>query len=273
MCIRDSHYLYDAGSTSRKDTGTWQVIPFLKYQGVDRLEAVFVSHWDEDHVNGLDAVFEWADQSGIPIGGLVLPGEGPDGDEPDKLLESARNHGIPVYRMIAGEELSDGNTSFLCLHPQKNGFYKDRNASSLVLKLCVKGDGEESAFTALLTGDVEAEGEMRMLEEEREAKNSMEAEHSMEAKNSREHLVGCDILKTAHHGSDTSTTEEFLDAAAPSLALISCGKNNSYGHPHKEVLQRFEERGIPVLITTDCGAVTIRAKNKKIKVQTFLDVD
>lgn len=112
-----------------------------------------------------------------------------------------------------------------------------------------------------------------MLEEEREAKNSMEAEHSMEAKNSREHLVGCDILKTAHHGSDTSTTEEFLDAAAPSLALISCGKNNSYGHPHKEVLQRFEERGIPVLITTDCGAVTIRAKNKKIKVQTFLDVD
>ena len=268
-----NHYLYDAGSTSRKDTGTWQVIPFLKYQGVDRLEAVFVSHWDEDHVNGLDAVFEWADQSGIPIGGLVLPGEGPDGDEPDKLLESARNHGIPVYRMIAGEELSDGNTSFLCLHPQKNGFYKDRNASSLVLKLCVKGDGEESAFTALLTGDVEAEGEMRMLEEEREAKNSMEAEHSMEAKNSREHLVGCDILKTAHHGSDTSTTEEFLDAAAPSLALISCGKNNSYGHPHKEVLQRFEERGIPVLITTDCGAVTIRSKNKKIKVQTFLDVD
>ncbi|MFR6330276.1 MAG: ComEC/Rec2 family competence protein [Eisenbergiella sp.] len=65
-----NHYLYDAGSTSRKDTGTWQVIPFLKYQGVDRLEAVFVSHWDEDHVNGLDAVFEWADQSGIPIGGL-----------------------------------------------------------------------------------------------------------------------------------------------------------------------------------------------------------
>lgn len=222
----------------------------MKYQGVDRLEAVFVSHWDEDHVNGLDAVFEWADQSGIPIGGLVLPGEGPDGDEPDKLLESARNHGIPVYRMIAGEELSDRKTSFLCLYPQKNGFYKDRNASSLVLKLRVKGDGEEPAFTALLTGDVEAEGEIRMLEEE-------------EAKYSSELLEGCDILKTAHHGSDTSTTEEFLDAAAPSLALISCGKNNSYGHPHKEVLQRFEERGIPVLITTDCGAVTIRAKNKK----------
>ena len=129
-----------------------------------------------------------------------------------------------------------------------------------MLKLRVKGDGEEPAFTALLTGDVEAEGEIRMLEEE-------------EAKYSRELLEGCDILKTAHHGSDTSTTEEFLDAAAPSLALISCGKNNSYGHPHKEVLQRFEERGIPVLITTDCGAVTIRSKNKKIKVQTFLDVD
>lgn len=80
-----------------------------------------------------------------------------------------------------------------------------------MLKLRVKGDGEEPAFTALLTGDVEAEGEIRMLEEE-------------EAKYSSELLEGCDILKTAHHGSDTSTTEEFLDAAAPSLALISCGK-------------------------------------------------
>lgn len=258
---RGNHYLYDAGSTSRKDTGTWQVIPFLKYQGVDRLEAVFVSHWDEDHVNGLEAVFEWAAQSGIPIEGLVLPGAGPAGEEPEKLLESARDHGIPVYRMLAGEELSDGNTSFLCLHPQENGFYEDRNASSLVLKLSVKGDGEEPSFTALLTGDVEAEGERRMLEAEKEAKHSGGLSE------------GCDILKTAHHGSDTSTTEEFLDAAAPSLALISCGKNNSYGHPHKEVLRRFEERGIPVLITTDCGAVTIRAKNKKIRVQPFLDVD
>ena len=102
----------------------------------------------KDRVNGLDAVFEWADQSGIPIreawccrvkaltvmnriSSLKAPG----------TMES-------LYRMIAGEELSDGKTSFLCLYPQKNGFYKDRNASSLVLKLRGKG-WEKPASTAL----------------------------------------------------------------------------------------------------------------------------
>lgn len=103
-----NHYLYDAGSTSKKDTGTWQVIPFLKYQGVDRLEAVFVSHWDEDHINGLEAVFQWAAESGVSIGGLVLPGAGPDGEEPETLLACAQTYGIPVYRMLAGDQLLTG---------------------------------------------------------------------------------------------------------------------------------------------------------------------
>lgn len=260
-----NHYLYDAGSTSKKDTGTWQVIPFLKYQGVDRLEAVFVSHWDEDHINGLEAVFQWAAESGVPIGGLVLPGAGPDGEEPETLLACAETYGIPVYRMLAGDRLfdGDGRTAFLCLHPSEGGFYKDRNASSLVLKLSVEGkqrlayptapymQENKPGFTALLTGDVEEEGELQMLEEDREL------------------LENCDILKTAHHGSATSSAEAFLDAASPSLALISCGKNNTYGHPHQEVLQRFAERGIPVLITSSSGAVTIRVKKEKIWVEPF----
>ena len=97
------HYLYDAGSSSQKDTGTWQVIPFLKYQGVGRLEAVFVSHWDADHINGLEADFEWAEKSGVSIGGLVLPQAHVVQDEPSRLVEMAGSYHIPVYRMEAGD--------------------------------------------------------------------------------------------------------------------------------------------------------------------------
>ncbi|MEI3004718.1 MAG: MBL fold metallo-hydrolase [Victivallales bacterium] len=94
------HYLYDAGSSSQKDWA-W-VIPFLKYQGVGRLEAVFVSHWDADHINGLEAVFEWAEKSGVSIGGLVLPQAHVVQDEPSRLVEMAGSYHIPVYRMEAG---------------------------------------------------------------------------------------------------------------------------------------------------------------------------
>lgn len=249
------HYLYDAGSSSQKDTGTWQVIPFLKYQGVGRLEAVFVSHWDADHINGLEAVFEWAQKSGVSIGGLVLPQAHVVQDEPTQLVEMAGSYHIPVYRMAAGDLLTDGKTEFLCLHPDGNDSFTDRNTASLVLQLTLREENGEKDFSILLTGDVDAEGEEKILA------------------SARGRLQSCDILKTAHHGSDTSTSQEFLDAAAPACALISCGRNNSYGHPHKAVLERFKAARIPVLVTNECGAITVRRRQKKIRVETFLKVD
>ena len=103
----------------------------------------------------------------------------------------------------------------------------------------------------LLTGDVEASGEKEMLDAFPEL------------------ISGCTILKTAHHGSNTSTTQEFLNAASPGAALISCGKDNSYGHPHEEVLSRFRDAGVPVFITAECGAITVREQNGRVTVETF----
>ena len=77
-------------------------------------------------------------------------------------------------------------------------------------------------------------------------------------------------VKTAHHGSDTSTSQAFLDAARPQAALISCGRNNSYGHPHEEVLSRLDAAGIPVFLTAERGAITVREQNGTVTVETFL---
>lgn len=245
------HYLCDGGSTSKMQTGTWQVIPYLKHQGVNRLELIFISHCDADHINAVEEVLDWAGEGKLEVGGLVLPAAAPDDEKKDALVRAAAENKVPVYAMKAGDILSYEGTCFQALYPTLGEGISDRNAASLVLRFSEK-NGEGEIFSALLTGDVEASGEEQILRERRELASD------------------CTVLKTAHHGSDTSTTQAFLDAVSPRAALISCGKDNSYGHPHQEVLERFEEAGIPVFITARCGAVTVRAKGDGILVETFL---
>ena len=253
------HYLCDGGSTSRLQTGTWQVIPFLKHQGVNRLELIFVSHCDQDHISAIQELLEWAGEGNLSIGGLVLGASGPEDEMRASLISAAEKNGVPVYRMRAGDEIRRGNALFQAIYPfssentlSGNVFpasaSSDRNASSLVLRF---SETRGEAFSMLLTGDVEASGEKEMLDAFPEL------------------ISGCTILKTAHHGSNTSTTQEFLSAASPGAALISCGKDNSYGHPHEEVLSRFRDAGVPVFITAECGAITLREQNGKVTVETF----
>ena len=274
------HYLCDSGSTSKLQAGTWQVIPFLKHQGVNRLELIFVSHCDSDHISAIYEILEWAGEGNLQIGGLVLSASGPEDEMRASLIAASKKNGVPVYRMEAGDEIRRGNTIFQAVYPfsSENTFSpsgdnsfsspvsSDRNASSLVLRFSeIRSENPEAfagnasapslpgeVFSLLLTGDVEASGEAEILSA------------------CPELVSGCTILKTAHHGSDTSTTQEFLNAASPQAALISCGKDNSYGHPHEEVLSRFRSAHIPVFITAECGAITVREKGGKVTVETFL---
>lgn len=113
------------------------------------------------------------------------------------------------------------------IHPAK-GSSLEKNAASLVLQ------GKLLGKKVILTGDVEKEGEEKLLDQE---------------------LEETDILKAAHHGSKNSTSEDFLKMTKPKIAVISCGKENRYGHPHKETLERLKTTGCQIRRTDEEGAV------------------
>ena len=148
--------------------------------------------------------------------------------------------------MRTGDKITeeDGKTELKCLGPGEERNFGSGNEASLVLELSY-GD-----FSMLLTGDTEGEGEEFLYKEGT--------------------LPRCDVLKAAHHGSRGSTTKEFLEAAKPAVALISAGKDNRYGHPHKETLERLRESGCTVYSTRENGAITVWTDGEKIKLRGYV---
>ncbi len=233
------HYLIDGGSSDVSKVGEYRIIPYLKYQGAECLEAVFVTHPDEDHCNGILELISLTKTEGITIRQLYLP----DVHEKSKsqayraLADAAKKAGIPVSYLSKGMHLQEEELAFLCLHPLRGYETENENAYSLVLLM------QYREFDVLLTGDVEEEGERALITEMKEYDV-----HDVE------------VLKVAHHGSRYSTTEEFLTyfgQAGLKLAVVSCGANNSYGHPHEETLLRLTDVGCPVVTTPEYGAITV----------------
>lgn len=248
------HYLIDGGSSDKKEVETYQIAPFLKYRGVKRLNAVFVTHSDADHISGIRGLMEDYGETGIEIGCLFLPnlaGESRD-ENYIKLVAQAQSLNIPVRLLHEGERLENGKLMLTCLHPGKCYVNSDANAGSTVLYM------EYENFSALFTGDLEGEGEELVTER---------LARMREADVLPERIT---LLKAAHHGSKNSTKEAFLTIVHPRIALISAGRDNSYGHPHRETLYRLENRGCRIYQTTVSGAVTVRVKGSRVWVEEYL---
>lgn len=250
--IQGEHYLVDGGSASTGEVGKYRILPYLKYQGVKELEGIFVTHPDADHSNGIMELLAMGRQQGLQIKKLYLPavGEGAKGEGYLALKEAAEKAGVEVREIGTGWQAREGtgkdSVSFLCLHPSYG--YESREANEYSTVLLVK----YGAFSTLLTGDVEGEGETLLTE------NLVRA--------GVEKLT---VLKVAHHGSSGSTSEDFLSVLTPSYAVISYGKNNPYGHPHKETLERLTGCGAVILDTQKSGAITIRTDGKKLRIEEF----
>ena len=239
-------WLLDAGSTSSRETGKYQIVPFLKYSAAHGLEGIFVSHWDEDHVNALEEVFQWARGAHLHIGGLFLPDTALWDEELEDLLLLAEEFGIPVTRVSAGMALRAGEAELICLHPGAGQAAADRNDASAVLRL------EYGSFSALFTGDLETEGERRLLDA------------------CPERLLDCTLLDAGHHGAKNASSAAFLEAVSPQAILITCGRNNRYGHPSPEMLERAGEAGIPCFVTARCGALSVFVKKDRMTIEPFL---
>lgn len=252
---KGEHFLVDGGSSSKSKVGTYTMIPYLKYRGVSKLDAVFLTHLDSDHTSGIMELLESSSDnrndtdSGIRISRLCISGAVIEDEAYEKLTALCDEREIPIYHLKAGDRIEAHGLWFEVLHPQAAYETDSRNAYSLVMKL-----ETEDGVTALLTGDVEADGEHA-------AANRLGKEVD---------FAGIDIYKAAHHGSRYSNTEELISLVKPELAVISCGEDNRYGHPHIETIKKLEDIGSDIRITKDTGAIMIRIKNGKYKVENFI---
>lgn len=260
---KQSHcFIIDCGSTSKNKVGKNILIPFLKYHGIGRVNGVIITHPDIDHMNGILELLELGEEENIRIDGIYI-GEFSfvnERKEWKELIYLADAASIPVYTMEQGDMLRAGALSFECIYPLKEMKNVSGNAASLVMKL------EYEDFQGLFTGDLEIEGEKRLLAEYGGTNKSTEHEVSDNVD-----LAGdmgfvdnflfssdsCNFLKVGHHGSSGSSSVEFLQWLNPECAVISCGENNRYGHPHKETLERLEREDITYFITYEDGAIRV----------------
>ncbi len=222
----DQAVLVDGGGWRVGDLGGRVLLPALLAEGVRDLDAVVMSHPDLDHCGGLVDISAY-----LPVREVWTGPDWESGGCAGKLRE------IPGARtriLAAGGEVRVGRWRLKVLHPaadERRGL--ESNERSLVLR------AEALGRSFLLTGDIESWAESRLLSRSEED-------------------VRVDVLKVAHHGSRTSSTESFLDAARPKLALISAGVGNLYHHPAPEIVERLEERGIRVLRTDRDGMILLR---------------
>ena len=227
--------MIDGGSTDIKQVGKYRIEPFLKSKGVRKLDYVFVTHGDQDHLNGIVELME-RQAYGISIDTLVLPRKDVWDDTLWQLAYQADMQGVSVVAMHEGESVEDARISIECIHPAENSEADPGNASSLVLKVTCQN------VKLLLTGDVEGKGEEELIDRFSEE---------------------IFLLKVAHHGSKNSTRELFLEQVKPKYAIISAGRNNSYGHPNQETIQRLKQSGVKIYSTQDNGAICFRIDDGK----------
>lgn len=243
----DTIFLIDGGSTSENQVGEYRIKPFLKYYGIREIDYMIMSHADEDHISGQIELLQHSGQPGeIRIKQLLLPEPSAEYQAEkgyQNMLSLAEKAHVPVSYIHTGDTLHLQELEILCLHPDAGFGGESANAYSTSLSITWQG------YHFLLCGDLEGAGEEAVLER---LQNGQEG-----ADGTRRIPESYDVLKVSHHGSKNSTSEAFLKTIRPSLAVISCGQDNRYGHPHPELLQRLEQEDAQILRTDQQGSIKL----------------
>jgi competence protein ComEC len=263
------HILVDGGGTLtfRKPGEGWKIrkdpyevgqkllVPLLKKRGIHQLDLVVLTHEDSDHSGGLQAVM-----AQMPIKQFLFNGTLKPGASIEKLFKTALSRKVPLLPANVSNWIQiDPLTRLQVLYPlekdhQQVEIVKEQNAQSVVFLLEMQGT------RWLFTGDMEKESEAIVVDYLKENPFLIDLDSARKNNNNRK----IDVLKVAHHGSKTSTTQQWVDYWKPSYAVISVGVMNSYGHPAPDVVRRLEENQIPVFRTDQMGEVQIEVKNGKL---------
>jgi competence protein ComEC len=224
-----------------RSIGERVVSEYLWSRGLDHVDYLVATHADADHIDGLNDVAR-----NFRVRGAIVART--PSDDPEFLIfaETLRRAGIPLEIVGAGDLLKIGDVSFEVLWPQAkvNTNAPSRNNDSVMLRVRM---GTKSF---LFTGDIEKEGESLVLSEGLDLRS--------------------DVVKVAHHGSKTSSIAPFVNATKPSLAVISVGRTSMFGHPNKEVVERWRASGAEVMTTGEKGTISVVTDGRELRVTTFV---
>lgn len=232
-------FFIDGGSTSKSNVGEYVIMPYLYSQGVGSIDYWFVTHTDLDHINGLTEALE----SGYRIDRLCFSKYVDKNDSFYELIELCKKNKTQVSFLNAGDSINTKSMKIEALFPNTNCFV-GANENSLCLFL------DYGDFQGIFTGDMGKEQEEYIL-----SNNLIRFPDKK-----------LELLKVAHHGSKNSSCESWLKALSPEVAIISAGKNNRYGHPNLETLDRLEDAESQIFCTIDCGRIRVGNKNGMAKV-------
>lgn len=216
-----------------KGGGTRAVMPYLKAKGT-KADILFITHTDSDHADG---AIELINEDMVR---QIVLSDTNHSDKLDEVLKAANENNVPIFYAAEGDIVETESCRIECIYPDGR---ESRSENSASLVLAAKINGTEILFT----GDIEAEDEEYLLGK----------------------TVSCDIIKIAHHGSKTSSTENFIAATGAYTAVIEAAEGNIYGFPHEEVLERLENYGMDVYVTGNDGAVTVICDRDGYRIRTF----
>lgn len=246
--------LIDSGgstASSSFDVGNKVLLPYLLDRRIKKIDFIIVSHFDADHCQAFETVID-----NINVRKVVVCKQSMITQEYLNIINKCKKKNIKIIVVERGDKLKiDKRTEFEILHPGER-FLDDGkgglNANAIVCKMNYKLNNGK-IFSILFTGDIEVEAE-----------KELEQVYGKKLK--------ADILKVAHHGSKTSSREEFIKLVSPKIALIGVGENNKFGHPADITLERLEKENVKVYRTDQMGEVSITInKNGRIKVKTQID--
>jgi competence protein ComEC len=234
--------LVDGGGSTTEATrriGETVVSEYLWWRGLSEVDYVLATHADTDHIDGLNDVLE-----NFKVRSALIARKPANDPEFSKFSQTLTQTNTPAEVIQAGDVIHFGAVEVSVLWPPGAGEQSTNNDS---ITLRVKF-GEHSI---LLTGDIEKLAERALVE-------------------SRQDLTA-NVVKVAHHGSKTSSTNDFVHAASPHLAIISVGRNSMFGHPHDEVVQRWQANGATVLTTGEYGTITITTDGHHLSLKRFVE--